>query len=95
MGGQCQQLMHFQTERRASGNRATHHSSTSGRWKEAAADLTKVVELDPKTQWSWLQLAPLLVETDNLADYKNQRSDYARNLPLRGEMPTPKQRSNW
>ena len=41
-----------------------------GRWKEAAADLTKVVELDPKTQWSWLQLAPLLVESDNLADYK-------------------------
>ena len=42
----------------------------SGRWKEAAADLTKVVELDPKTQWSWLELAPLLVESGNVTDYK-------------------------
>ena len=45
----------------------------SGRWKEAAADLTKVVELDPKNELSWLYLAPLRVELGDLDGYESIR----------------------
>src|SRR5206468_3425411 len=41
-----------------------------GRWQEAATDLAKVVELKPSAEINWCQLAPLLVETGDLAAYR-------------------------
>ena len=42
-----------------------------GRWQEAAADLAKAVELRPSAEINWCQLAPLLVETGDLAGYRS------------------------
>jgi len=41
-----------------------------GRLAEAAADLSKVVALDPKGHWDWFQLAPLLLESGDTAGYR-------------------------
>jgi serine/threonine protein kinase/tetratricopeptide (TPR) repeat protein len=42
----------------------------TARWKEAAADLSKVVQLNPNNSSSWFQLAPLLIESGDLAGYR-------------------------
>jgi four helix bundle protein len=40
------------------------------RWKDAAADLSKVVQFAPAEHQSWFQLAPLLIESGDLAGYR-------------------------
>jgi len=44
-----------------------------GQWKQAAADLTKAIKLDPEEHWNWYQLAPLLVEAGDLEGYRKHR----------------------
>jgi len=44
-----------------------------GRWQEAAADLSKAVELCPDDYWTSFQLAPLLVETAKDQEYRRHR----------------------
>jgi tetratricopeptide (TPR) repeat protein len=45
----------------------------TARWKEAAADLSKAVQLDPAQHGSWFQLAPLLIVNGDLAGYRQHR----------------------
>ncbi|HOB97673.1 MAG TPA: tetratricopeptide repeat protein [Verrucomicrobiota bacterium] len=40
-----------------------------GRWSEAAADLARVIKLDPETHDPWYHLAPLLLRTGATNDY--------------------------
>jgi len=42
----------------------------SGRWQEAAADLSQVIEADPLDQYYWFVLTPLLIQAGKIADYK-------------------------
>ncbi len=44
-----------------------------GEWKEAASDLVKAIELKPGAEKYWSQLAPLLVQTGDLAGYRLHR----------------------
>jgi serine/threonine protein kinase/Flp pilus assembly protein TadD len=44
-----------------------------GRWNEAAEDLSRAVQLKPGEATYSYQLAPLLLETDDLAGYRQQR----------------------
>jgi len=39
-------------------------------WTLAARDLTQAVALDPDEHWNWYQLAPLLLETGDVAGYR-------------------------
>jgi tetratricopeptide (TPR) repeat protein len=45
----------------------------AGQWKEASADFSELVELEPTNHWNWYQLAPLLVETGDLEGYRKHR----------------------
>jgi serine/threonine protein kinase len=45
------------------------------RWSEAAADMAKVVELLPSEDSACVQLAPLLIQTGDLAGYRRLRHD--------------------
>ena len=44
-----------------------------GQWKEAASDLAKAVASDPANVWDWLQLASVLVESGDVARYRDHR----------------------
>jgi tetratricopeptide (TPR) repeat protein len=44
-----------------------------GRWHEAAADLSKAITLKPSESAAWYQIAPLLLETDDLPGYGRLR----------------------
>ena len=46
----------------------------SGRFKEAAEDLTRVVEIDPADHWNWFMLSPLVVHLGDEAKYQSLRT---------------------
>lgn len=54
-----------------------------GRWREAAADLSSAVKLKPSEATGWFELAPLLLETNDLPGYSRCRhqtlEQFARN----------------
>src|SRR5262249_39695608 len=41
-----------------------------GQWREAAAAMAKVIELDPADHWSWYCQAPLLLEIGDMDGYR-------------------------
>ncbi|MGA2557097.1 MAG: protein kinase [Verrucomicrobiota bacterium] len=43
----------------------------SGRFDEAAADLKRMVEADPSEPWGWYVLAPLLIQSGQIAEYQS------------------------
>jgi eukaryotic-like serine/threonine-protein kinase len=48
-------------------------SAGQGHWVAAAADLTRVVELEPDEYWNWFNLVPLLLETGQDPAYRKHR----------------------
>jgi len=40
------------------------------RWKEAGADFSRMIELEPEDNWTYLRLAPLLLESGDVAAYR-------------------------
>jgi serine/threonine protein kinase/Flp pilus assembly protein TadD len=44
-----------------------------GEWQGAASDLAKAVAADPGNVWDWLELGSLLVETGDVAGYRQHR----------------------
>jgi len=44
----------------------------TGRWQEAAADLTQVIKANPSDHMNWWLLMPLLIQSGKIADYKTQ-----------------------
>src|SRR5439155_19999357 len=42
----------------------------TGQWKEASADFSRMIELEPGDQWSYVRLAFLLVQTGDLGAYR-------------------------
>jgi tetratricopeptide (TPR) repeat protein len=47
----------------------------TGRFAEAAVDLTRLTQLDPTNHWNWFILAPLLVEVGDEQGYDTLRKD--------------------
>jgi tetratricopeptide (TPR) repeat protein len=47
----------------------------AGQWHDAAADLTKAIELRPPAEMAWCRLAPLLAATGDAVTYQR----YGRN----------------
>jgi tetratricopeptide (TPR) repeat protein len=44
----------------------------SGRFQAAASDLARVIDIDPTTHWNWYVLAPLLIQSGDIADYQGR-----------------------
>jgi len=42
----------------------------SGRFPDAAADLSRLVESDPSDHWNWYLLTPLLIQSGKIAEYQ-------------------------
>jgi len=49
--------------------------AVAGRWKDAAADFSKVVQLEPENHLDYHALAPLLVASGDLEDYRRLRGE--------------------
>jgi hypothetical protein len=46
----------------------------TGRFEEAAADLTRLIEIDPADHWNWFVLSPLLVHLGKDTGYDSMRT---------------------
>jgi WD40 repeat protein/Flp pilus assembly protein TadD len=58
-----------------------------GRWKEAAANLTKAMELDPADDWSWYYLAPLLIEAGDVPGYRKHCHAMLMRVSVTSDVP--------
>jgi eukaryotic-like serine/threonine-protein kinase len=56
-----------------------------GRWREAASDLSKAIEIDPSKTESWAQLAPLLLEMEDQPGYDHLRHQVLQRFPKPGD----------
>jgi tetratricopeptide (TPR) repeat protein len=56
-----------------------------GNWREAAADLSKAIELDPSESTVWYQLAPLLLELNDLPGYNRHRHQALEHFSQTGD----------
>ncbi len=65
----------------------TEHRARLGRWKEAIADLARVLELDSLNHYDWYLLAPLLLEAGDVDGYYKHRREMLAKFGSATDLP--------